>query len=285
MQPMQPMQPIIVRGVEVPALMYGTAWKEDDTARCVADAIAAGFRAIDTANQRKHYHEAGVGAGLQQAYATGITRAELFLQTKFTYRRGQDHRLPYDARADPATQVEQSIESSLAHLGVDRLDSYLLHSPASARKLTDVDWMVWRAMERGCEAGKIGLLGISNVELHHLRELCRVAKIGPAFVQNRCYASTGWDREIRALCRGRGIIYQGFSLLTANRQLLADPDFVELCEQYGRTPAQLVFRFAQQLGILPLTGTKDPAHMREDRCGLDFDIHEDDLERLEQLAG
>jgi diketogulonate reductase-like aldo/keto reductase len=276
------MPPLVVRGVEVPAFMYGTAWKEQDTARCVADAIAAGFRAIDTANQRKHYHEAGVGAGLEQAYATGIQRTELFLQTKFTYRRGQDHRLPYDPRADPATQVEQSVSSSLAHLGVDRLDAYVLHGPASARKLIDVDWAVWRAMERLCGEGKLGLLGISNVDIEHLRELCRGATIAPAFVQNRCYASTGWDREIRAFCSAQGIVYQGFSLLTANRQIFAHPGFLALQKRYGRTPAQLVFRFAQQLGMLPLTGTTDPAHLRED-LQLDFDLDAGDLERLESI--
>jgi diketogulonate reductase-like aldo/keto reductase len=276
------MQPIIVRGVQVPAFMYGTAWKEDDTARCVADAIAVGFRAIDTANQRKHYHEAGVGAGIKQA---GIARAELFLQTKFTYRRGQDHRLPYDPQADPATQVEQSVQSSLEHLGVDRLDAYVLHGPASARGLIDVDWVVWRTMEKLHEAGKLGLLGISNVDLSHLQQLCSKAKIAPAFVQNRCYASTGWDREIRHFCSAHEIVYQGFSLLTANRPIFAHREFMNMCKRYAHTPAQLVFRFAQQLGMLPLTGTTDPAHMREDLHGLDFDLEARDVERLEQLLG
>ncbi|HVI01448.1 MAG TPA: aldo/keto reductase, partial [Enhygromyxa sp.] len=274
------MQPIVARGVEVPAFMYGTAWKEDDTARCVADAIAAGFRAIDTANQRKHYFEAGVGAGLERAYASGITRAELFLQTKFTYRRGQDHRLPYDPQADLATQVEQSVQSSLAHLGVERIDAYVLHGPATARRLIDLDWAVWRTMERLHDAGTLGLLGISNVELSHLQELCRGARIAPAFVQNRCYASSGWDREVRAFCAAQGIVYQGFSLLTANRSIFTNPRFVALQQRYNRTPAQLVFRFAQQLGMLPLTGTTDPEHMREDRQ-LDVDLDARDVEQLE----
>jgi diketogulonate reductase-like aldo/keto reductase len=276
------MQPITVRGVQVPAFMYGTAWKEDDTARCVADAIAVGFRAIDTANQRKHYHEAGVGAGIKQA---GLARAELFLQTKFTYRRGQDHRLPYDPQADPATQVEQSVRSSLEHLGVERLDAYVLHGPASARGLGDVDWVVWRAMEKLHEAGTLGLLGISNVDLTHLQQLCSKAEIAPAFVQNRCYASSGWDREIRRFCMAQKIVYQGFSLLTANRQIFGHREFLRMCEYYRRTPAQIVFRFARQIGMLPLTGTSDPAHMREDLHGLDFELEGRDLARLEHLAG
>ena len=111
-----------LRGRITPFFMYGTAWKEEDTARCVRDALAAGFRAIDTANQRKHYHEAGVGEALRDAFAGGLAREDVFLQTKFTYRRGQDHRLPYDPDASPATRLRQSFVSSLDHLGVELLE-------------------------------------------------------------------------------------------------------------------------------------------------------------------
>lgn len=151
------MTKMLVRGITAPEFMYGTAWKEDATARCVVDAIAAGFRAIDTANQRKHYHEAEVGVGLAQAYETGVTREQLFLQTKFTYRRGQDHRLPYDAKANVATQVQQSFASSLEHLRTEWLDSYVLHGPASGRALTEIDLAVWRTMEELHAAGKVRL--------------------------------------------------------------------------------------------------------------------------------
>src|ERR1700678_4121956 len=96
-----------------PAFLYGTAWKEERTAGLVGLALRAGFRGIDTANQRRHYFEGGVGEALESAYAAGVvTRSELFLQTKFTYRPGQDHRLPYDPSAPLATQVAQSLASS-----------------------------------------------------------------------------------------------------------------------------------------------------------------------------
>jgi diketogulonate reductase-like aldo/keto reductase len=275
---------MLVRGIEVPPFMYGTAWKEDATARCVADAIAAGFRAIDTANQRKHYHEAEVGVGLARAYATGVTREQLFLQTKFTYRRGQDHRLPYDPNADVATQVRQSFASSLEHLRVDRLDSYVLHGPAGGRGLVDLDYAVWRTMEELQRAGKVGLIGISNVALEQLRELVAHAEVAPAFVQNRCYASSGWDRDIRRHCAAHGIVYQGFSLLTANREVLKQRELAAICKRVGRTPAQVVFRFAQQVGMLPLTGTTDPEHMRED-LELGFELDAADVERIERLGG
>src|SRR5688572_3904647 len=115
---------------EVPPLLYGTAWKEDATSSLVAQALEAGFRGIDTANQRRHYHEVGVGEALKAAFVQGLDRDALFLQTKFTYVHGQDHRLPYDPKAPPAKQVEHSFASSLEHLGTDRLDAYLLHGPS-----------------------------------------------------------------------------------------------------------------------------------------------------------
>src|SRR6202045_4116862 len=102
----------------IPAFLYGTAWKEERTPALVELALRSGFRGIDTANQRRHYFEEGVGQGLAAAYRAGIvTREDLFLQTKFTYRRGQDHRLPYDPEASLSIQVAQSMASSLARLG------------------------------------------------------------------------------------------------------------------------------------------------------------------------
>src|SRR5438034_1675314 len=97
----------------VPDFLYGTAWKEDRTQALTELALRMGFRGIDTANQRRHYVEAAVGQGLAAAYRAGVvTRADLFLQTKFTYQPGQDHRLPYDPAADVSTQVAQSDRKS-----------------------------------------------------------------------------------------------------------------------------------------------------------------------------
>src|SRR5438445_13871884 len=103
--------------VNQPAFIYGTAWKQEATEELTRLASEAGFRAIDTANQPRHYFEAGAGAAVAHVIAVGVVRREeLFLQTKFTYAAGQDHRLPYDPHAEPATQVEQSFASSLEHL-------------------------------------------------------------------------------------------------------------------------------------------------------------------------
>src|SRR5262249_59555103 len=100
----------------VPDFLYGTAWKEERTQALTELALRSGFRGIDTANQRRHYLEAGVGQALAAAYRADIvTRADLFLQTKFTYQAGQDHRLPYDPAAELSTQVAQSMTSPPEH--------------------------------------------------------------------------------------------------------------------------------------------------------------------------
>src|SRR5580700_9979623 len=123
-----------------PDFLYGTAWKEDRAPALTELALRIGFRGIDTANQRRHYFEAGVGEGLAAAYGAGVvTRADVFLQTKFTYRPGQDHRLPYDPTASLSNQVAQSMASSLEHLRTDYVDSYVLHGPASGYEWTEAD--------------------------------------------------------------------------------------------------------------------------------------------------
>jgi diketogulonate reductase-like aldo/keto reductase len=271
--------------VTTPSFIYGTAWKEEQTERLTRLAIENGFRAIDTANQRRHYFEAGVGAAIASAIRDGLARREdLFLQTKFTSIDGQDHRLPYSSDADAATQVQQSFASSLEHLQVDTIDSYVLHGPSQRRGLGAFDWEVWRAMEHIHSSGRTRYLGISNVAIDQLDELCQSATVQPRFVQNRCFAITAWDAEIRAFCRDHSIIYQGFSLLTANARELQRPSFRRMVAAREKTPAQIVFRFAVQAGILPLTGTTNAQHMREDLDIDDFSLSEEEMRAIESIA-
>lgn len=282
---MRILDPIPHRGCGVPAFLYGTAWKEEATEACVTAALAAGFRGFDTANQRKHYHEAGVGAALARAFAAGIvSRDDLFLQTKFTYAAGQDHRLPYDPAAPVAEQVRQSFESSLAHLGVERLDCLVLHGPSAWPGLEPVDAECYAAMEELVRAGRVALLGVSNVNLAQLRMFLDHSDIPPAFVQNRCFARTGWDAEVRALCRERGVLYQGFSLLTANRRELADPRVGAVVGRTGRALPAVVFRFARQLGMIPLTGSTDPAHLADDLALDDFALTAAEMALVESIG-
>jgi diketogulonate reductase-like aldo/keto reductase len=274
-----------VRGIAVPSIMYGTAWKEERTQALTSEAIACGFRAIDTANQRKHYVEAGVGAAIAAAVASGnVTREQLFVQTKITYQRGQDHRLPYDPNADPATQVQQSIDSSLKHLGVTRIDSYVLHGLSRAYGLGETDWLTWRAMEEAARAGRVGLLGVSNISFEQLAMLIKGVNIAPAFVQNRCFARERWDADVRALCETHDIVYQGFSLLTANRHVLSSPRLIAIARRHGKTVPQVVFRFGIELAMLPLTGTTDSVHMRQDFDIFDFTLSDEDLKIVLELG-
>ena len=270
--------------VPIPSFMYGTAWKKEATMQLVQSAVASGFTAIDTANQLIHYEEARVGEALKELGKKGIKRDGLFLQSKFTPVNGQDHRTPYDATADLTTQVKQSFASSLTHLKTDYLDSYVLHGPYSRQGLGKEDREVWAAMEGLYQSGKTKMIGISNVTAEQLRQLCERANHKPMVVQNRCYAVTGWDQEVREICRARGIIYQGFSLLTANGAVLADPEVRAIAKRLGAGIAQVVFRFAMQIGMLPLTGTTNPHHMKEDLQAERFALSADEILQIETVA-
>jgi len=270
----------------VPTFLYGTAWKEDRTAALVEIALRAGFRGIDTANQRRHYFEAGVGEALRTAYSAGVvTRADVFLQTKFTYRPGQDDRLPYDPGASLSVQVAQSMASSLKHLGTEEVDSFVLHGPASNYGWSDADAEVWEAMKKERDSGRTRVLGVSNVSLSHLEQMVAVHKEGPTFVQNRCYARLGWDREVRQFCIDHNIIYQGFSLLTANLEVLRHPLITQIAQLTSATAAQIVFAFARQVGMLPLTGSSSPEHMQQDLASSTLQLPGEAIEMIEALAG
>jgi diketogulonate reductase-like aldo/keto reductase len=269
-----------IQGVEVPRLIYGTAWKEERTAELTRLALESGFRGIDTANQRRHYDEAAVGVALREAGIEGI-----FVQTKFTALDGQDERLPYDRNAKVAAQVAQSAESSLQHLGLETIDSYLLHGPSAPDRFTSEDWEAWSAMEALHQAGKVRLVGVSNVTLRHLLPLCESAKVPPAIVQNRCFARLGWDRAVRQFCRSRGIVYQAFSLLTANPEALRHPRIRTVCARVGKTAAQVVFRFALEVGMVALTGTTSVRHMVEDLAVHDFALEPEEVQAIERLVG
>lgn len=270
--------------VPVPSFMYGTAWKKEVTTQLVQLAVVAGFTAIDTANQLIHYQEALVGEALLALAQQGVARDRLFLQTKFTPTNGQDHRTPYDASATLTTQVTQSFDSSLAHLHTEYLDSYVLHGPYQRQGLGAADWEVWAAMEGLYQSGKTKMIGISNVTAEQLTQLCARAAVMPMVVQNRCYAALGWDKEVREICLAHRIIYQGFSLLTANREVIADPSIRAIAQRLETGLAQVVFRFAMQVGMLPLTGTTKPQHMKDDLQAEQLTLTAEDMQVIERIG-
>ncbi|MDD1621662.1 MAG: aldo/keto reductase [Methylococcaceae bacterium] len=274
---------ISAAGVRMPRIVYGTAWKKDRTAALVEQAIGLGFRGIDTACQPKHYQEAGVGEGVVAACRKlGLDRADLYLQTKFTPLNGQDPlQIPYDPQASLAEQVSQSFRTSLKNLQTPYLDCLVLHSPLAHRQQL---LEVWRAMEQIFHDGDATQLGISNCYDPELFEfLYQAADVKPAVIQNRFYADTGYDREIRDFCRQHRIVYQSFWTLTANPKVLADAAVKNLAAKYQRSTAQVFFRFLSQIGIIPLTGTTSAKHMREDLAIFDFELSADECSLMESL--
>jgi diketogulonate reductase-like aldo/keto reductase len=270
--------------INMPSFVYGTAWKKNATTGLVLKAISMGFTAIDTANQPIHYQEALVGNALLVLEKEGISRDTIFLQTKFTPANGHDHRIPYDPAGDLATQVAQSFAGSLKNLHTDYVDSYLLHGPYSMVGLGDSDWEVWHAIEGIYQSGQARMIGVSNVNIGQLATLVEKASIKPMVVQNRCFAHQGWDRAVREFCQANNIIYQGFSLLTANWFVLQHPLVERIAQRLEKTPAQVVFRYAKQVGMVPLTGTTNEQHMKEDLQVRDFELTADDLSVIDSIG-
>lgn len=269
-------------GVSMPPLIYGTAWKEARTADLVVQAVQTGFRGIDTACQPKHYHEAGVGDALERLAAEGIPRESLFLQTKFTPLEGHDpKRIPYDPSAPLATQVAQSFERSQQNLKTDYVDSLVLHSPLFPHaKLLEV----WRAMETIAQQGGAKQIGISNCyDLNWLRRLYDDADIKPAVVQNRFYADTNFDTELRAWCVEQGIIYQSFWTLSANPLLLDSKTIRTIAKAHGMRPEQVLFNYLNRSGVLPLTGTTSLEHMQLDLQSFNTTLSEEDIAAITLL--
>jgi diketogulonate reductase-like aldo/keto reductase len=271
-------------GFRIPKIIYGSAWKKTDTGRLVKLAIQHGFRGIDTACQPKHYDEAGVGAGAAASVNSRLARDDLYLQTKFTTVPGQDpRRIPYDPRASLAVQVAQSFAASLRNLQTNYLDCLILHSPLPTRNQT---LEVWRACESLVDTGGVRQLGISNCyAFTELAHLWAQARIKPAVVQNRFYADTGYDREIRAFCRQHQIVYQSFWTLTANPQVLAHATLTALGSAHRRTPAQILFRYLTQTDVVPLTGTRSEKHMQDDLSIFEFELSVADRHAINIIFG
>jgi diketogulonate reductase-like aldo/keto reductase len=133
--------------------------------------------------------------------------------------------------------------------------------------------------------GGTTFLGVSNVSPDQLEALLAGARVRPTFVQNRCYASRGWDAAVRAVCDREGLVYQAFSLLTANREIIQHPFVRDIARRHERTPAQIVFRFALQVGMIPLTGTTDRHHMDEALAAYDLELSAQETRAIEHAEG
>jgi diketogulonate reductase-like aldo/keto reductase len=294
----------------IPVFIYGTAWKKDRSADLVYNAIKAGFRAVDTAAQPRHYQEHLVGDGIRRAIADKIVgRKDLYVrkiaifdipdsqtannsqvQTKFSPVSAQDpENMPYDASAPVTEQVHASIKSSLQNLrsesdpsSVDEayIDTVVIHSPLSTLAQT---LEAWHALETYVPH-RIRNLGISNCPLPMLRELCTSSQttVKPSVVQNRFYEDTLFDVPLRAFCRENQVIYQSFWTLTANPDLVRSEPVQVLARHVNITPAAAFYSLVMGLeDVTVLNGTKNDERMAEDLAAPkkveDFTLREPEL--------
>lgn len=263
----------------MPSIIYGTAWKKDQTANYVLQALKAGFRGIDTACQPKHYNEPLVGEAVK---LSGIDRDKLYIQSKFTPLAGQDpNAIPYDKDASLSKQVAQSFETSKHNLQSDYVDALILHSPLFpfAHLI-----QVWKAMEKIYDSGEAKAIGISNCyDLSVLKRLYDEAKIKPSILQNRFYSESDYDREIRAWCETKDIRYQSFWSLTANPHILGSRTVMQLAIKYRKSEAQIFFAFLMSQGITPLSGTTSVEHMLDDLEVEEIALEPEELEAISAL--
>lgn len=256
-----------------PLFLYGTAWKGDKTTPLVQAALAHGFTGVDTACQPKHYQEQLVGQGLfnhLQAEPTA-DRSRLFIQTKYTPPSGQDpDNIPYNATAPISTQIRQSVETSLRNLGVDYIDSVLLHSPLQTLEDTIT---AWKSLERFVPH-KVRHLGISNCGFPILSALYNspAIEVKPSIVQNRFHEATAYDAQVIGFCKDHGLVYQGFWTLTANPGFLRSRLVGGFAEERGWTKEQALYALVLSLGrgwengggVSIMNGTTNEENMKGD---------------------
>ncbi|ROW00297.1 hypothetical protein VMCG_07254 [Cytospora schulzeri] len=265
-------------------LLYGTAWKKDETADLVSKAIRAGYTAFDTACQPRHYREDLVGEGIRKAFAEGILkdRDQIWscyqIQTKFTRPSGQDpETAPYDMNASIEEQVHTSIKTSLHNLrhyaDLDSssdesvyLDSLVLHSPFSDFNDT---LTAWRTMSTYVPH-RIRALGVSNIPHSLLINLYDSVDVKPFYVQVRFHPETNWEIPMRRFCASKGIVFQAHKVLKQKQDMLASDFMGEVSSAVG-----ISRHFSMYLCVLGLGeymsivgGPKSEVHMKENIEGL-----------------
>ena len=257
----------------MPSLVYGTAWKRDETERLARQALASGFVGFDTACQPKHYDEPALGRALM-----AVSRERLWIQTKFTPVGGHDDRRPYHVWQPVEDQVRSSFSTSLANLGTTYVDALLLHSPLETYELT---LRAWRVLEQFNREGFAKTLGVSNVNFQTFERLWNESTVKPGIVQNRFYNRSGYDRDLRAFCQHNSVAYQGFWTLTGNRNVVSGPVVAEIASRLGKPPVSVYYRALMQLGVVVLDGTKSTDHMREDLEVLEFELDPADVAAID----
>ncbi|MBH5338209.1 aldo/keto reductase [Streptomyces pactum] len=243
-------------GVEIPQLGFGVFQVPDDeTTAAVTAALQAGYRSIDTA--AVYGNEAGVGRALA---ASGLPREELFVTTK-VWNTDQG----YDATL-------RAFDASLAKLGLDHVDLYLIHWPTPARDLYPESW---RALERLARDGRIRAAGVSNFQPAHLKRLLESSELTPAVNQIELHPGLQ-QAELRAFHAEHGIATEAWSPL-AQGAVLDDPEITAIASRTGRSPAQVVLRWHLQLGNIVIPKSVTPARIRQNLDVFDFELTDEEM--------
>jgi methylglyoxal/glyoxal reductase len=252
-------------GKKVPALGFGT-WeiRPDDAAQAaVTAALASGYRLIDTA--RIYNNETGVGQAIRES---DIPREDLFITSK-VWNDDQGYE-----------QTIKACHDSLERLGLDYLDLYLIHWPATKLRHDS-----WRAMEKLVADGTIKSAGVSNYTIEHLEELLEQSELVPAVNQVEFHPFI-YEQQVELLdfCDEQGILLEAYSPLS--RVSGGKNNIVEeIARRYGKTPQQLVLRWCIEHGTLPLPRSQNPEHIRANTEGIfDFTIDENDMRSLDALS-
>lgn len=251
-------------GTKIPGLGLGVFQIPDaETAQVVKDGIINGYRLIDTA--QIYGNESGTGEGIRQGLAaTGLTREALFVTSKVW-----NAHLTYD-------QTITAFEDSLARLGLDYLDLYLIHWPGA-----DAFKESWQAMEDLYKAGKIKAIGVSNFQIHHLEALLSYATVVPVLNQIELHPKLS-QTELRAFGKQHDIKIQAWSPLMQG-QLLTHPEILAIADKYNKSAAQIILRWDIQQDILLVVKSVHADRMSSNSDVFDFKLEQEDMERLNAL--
>ncbi|MDO4598421.1 MAG: aldo/keto reductase [Ligilactobacillus agilis] len=256
-------------GVTIPGLGYGTyQTPPEDAYRAVTDALAVGYRHIDTA--ALYGNESGVGQAVKDS---GLKREEVFITSKlWNTERGYD-------------KTMAAFEKTLAELGTDYLDLYLIHWPANEKQLGQeaaaLNLDTWRAFEDLYKAGKIKAIGVSNFMPNHLEALLAQAEIKP--MVNQIEVHPGWPQtEAIRYCQRNDILVEAWAPL-GEAAALSNPVLAKIAAKYDHTPAQVCLRWEIQQGILPLPKSVHKERMAENTKLFDFELTEDEMDIIGAL--
>ena len=252
-------------GTAIPQLGYGT-WqvKQPHAAETVGEALRAGYRHLDTA--AAYGNERGVGEAVA---ASGLDRAEVFLTSKLA----NDAHAPDDAR--------RAFDTTLADLGTDHVDLYLIHWPLPTRYGGDFV-STWRVLEEFKADGRARSIGVSNFRAQDLDKLAAACDEPPAVNQIEAHPYFPND-DLRAACEDRGILVEAWSPLARGGELLDDPVVREVADRQKKTPAQVVLRWHVERGDVIFPKSSDPARMRENLAIFDFALPDADMADLNAL--